>query len=371
MKLIDFKYDEKNGWDYELVNFQRINLLVGDTGTGKTKFLNTIFNLGICVRSERFEFWGHWKIKFEINETKYYMELEIDEKKTIKKEYLAIINNEAKKQVLIDRTPGNFIFNEKELPALSIDSSSIWLLRDEELIKPLYRSFGLILRRNFSTESLIKENDYSILKPKTENDIKNEKSLEKLFYSEFAININLYLLKNYFPELFKGLVKDFKECFPFIEKCEVLDITEINENVNLPGRMPVFCIMEKEETRWIEFSQISSGMQKVLRILTDSYIMPNEVIYLVDEYENSLGINAIDFFPKFLTEKDTLNQIILTSHHPYIINQIPVKNWFIFHRKGHNVAIKFGDELIERFGKSKQQSFIQLINDPFYIEGIE
>ena len=36
----------ENGWDFPEVQFGRINLLVGNTGTGKTRFLNTIFNLG-------------------------------------------------------------------------------------------------------------------------------------------------------------------------------------------------------------------------------------------------------------------------------------------------------------------------------------
>jgi len=91
----------------------------------------------------------------------------------------------------------------------------------------------------------------------------------------------------------------------------------------------------------------------------------------MDEYENSLGINAINFFPSFLADIETDKQFIITSHHPYIINKIPVENWFIFHRKGSEIKIRYGRENVERFGRSKQQRFIQLINDPFYNEGVE
>lgn len=112
-------------------------------------------------------------------------------------------------------------------------------------------------------------------------------------------------------------------------------------------------------------------MQKVLLILTDIFVFPEGGIYLIDEYENSLGINAIDFFPSFILEVEKDIQFIVTSHHPYIINEIPVKNWYVFHRKGTEVVIKHGSELAERFGKSKQKAFIKLINDSFYTEGVE
>ena len=65
------------------------------------------------------------------------------------------------------------------------------------------------------------------------------------------------------------------------------------------------------------------------------------------------------------------NQFFITSHHPYIINNIPIENWLVFHRKGLQVKIKSGTELKEKFGKSKQKYFLQLVNDPFYKEGIE
>jgi predicted ATPase len=113
-------------------------------------------------------------------------------------------------------------------------------------------------------------------------------------------------------------------------------------------------------------------MKKVLLMLTDIKILPSKgCVYLIDEYENSLGINAINFFPTMLIEADSQSQFIITSHHPYIIGNVPVKNWIVFNRKGNTIAVKQGDELEDRYSKSKQQAFIQLINDPFFVENIE
>ena len=143
------------------------------------------------------------------------------------------------------------------------------------------------------------------------------------------------------------------------------------EKIRIPGNVPIFCIKEKNVDDWIRLDELSSGMQKVLLILTDFFSLPKGSIYMIDEYENSLGVGAIDFFPQVLEFEDYDAQIIITSHHPYLIKRIPIDNWFIVHRKGSNLQFSFGEELNQKFGLSTQDKYIQLINDPFYSEGIE
>jgi hypothetical protein len=84
-----------------------------------------------------------------------------------------------------------------------------------------------------------------------------------------------------------------------------------------------------------------------------------------------IAVNAIDFFPQFILDLEKDIQFFITSHHPYIINAILPNNWFIFHRHGMKVSIRYGEELIDRFGKSRQKAFVQLINDPFFAKGVE
>jgi predicted ATPase len=112
-------------------------------------------------------------------------------------------------------------------------------------------------------------------------------------------------------------------------------------------------------------------MQKVLLIIADVINSPADIIYMVDEYENSLGVNAIDFLPPFVGECGGKRQFIVTTHHPLLINAIPISDWFVFHRKGTQIRVTHGNELVEKYGKSKQQRFIQLINDPIYKNGVE
>jgi len=144
----------------------------------------------------------------------------------------------------------------------------------------------------------------------------------------------------------------------------------------LPGipeaiHLPVFCIKEKNISQWISSRDISSGMQKIFLLILDTYLLQDSGILLIDEYENSLGINAINFLPDLINSINTKCQFIITSHHPYIINSIPIESWKVFHRNGMHVHITNGIDLKERYSNSSQEYFVQLINDPLYIGGIE
>ena len=66
MKILEYHCQDLDGqgWDFDRVKFGNINLLVGDTATGKTRLLNTIFNLGRFVTAKEFKN-GRWEIVFE------------------------------------------------------------------------------------------------------------------------------------------------------------------------------------------------------------------------------------------------------------------------------------------------------------------
>jgi len=375
MQLLEYEYTEGNtGFSFSKVNFERINLLVGDTGTGKTKFLNTIFNLGRLAVSKVLDKYGNWTVKFDVNGEVYKWILEIepdeDDQKMIVKDNLYKIDDGNDIEI-IKRDENHFVFEGKELPKLSRNEASISLLKDEPSIKPLFDGFGSIMKRDFYKLFSLSEDKYEILSNNEINGFEKNKSLEKLFHMNHDVNIKLYFLSIYFNEIYNNIILQIKEVFNFITDVKITDIQDKYGGPQFAGKIPMLSIKEKNVEDWLDYAILSAGMRKVITILTDSYILPKGALYLIDEYENSLGINAIDFLPTFLLSEQTQNQFILTSHHPYIINKIPVKNWYIFNRKGSNVSIKFGAELSEKFSKSKQQAFIQLINDPFFNRGID
>lgn len=374
MRILSYEYRDvdETRWQFSKVRFGRINLLVGDTSTGKTRLLNTLFSLGRFAVSEEYKE-GYWDLVFEQDGATYHWLLETKAREadnSVIQDCIWRVEGEEEISI-VERDEDSFTFDDKEMPKLAKDQSSISLLKNEDLIQPLHKGFASIIRRRFSYDALSKAATFHSIPQQLLEEVGKNKDTQKVFTSNMGLSANLFLLSKYFPTYFSSICDYYKSIFSFITEIAVLDLSDFHKNIAVPGRVPVFCIKEKNVDEWITLEGLSSGMQKVLLILTDIYLIPEGGIYLIDEYENSLGINAIEFLPTFLLELEKDVQFFITSHHPYIINQIPVSSWYVFHRKGSKVTIKFGEELVDRFGKSKQKAFIQLINDPFYIEGVE
>lgn len=379
MRIARYQYQdpENRGWNFSEVQFGKINLLVGDSGMGKTRLLNTLFNIAAMIASKQIAP-GIWKLDLEVNGIKYKWRVEThgdEQKRPIVsfEELTKCEGNESK--IIVKRNAETFTYNDKELPKLSRNESCISLLQEEDEIHQIFKGFSSILRRRFFEADLtercrIEGFPFGLL-----DNLSKARNLSDLYPTlhskELNLNSIMYILLKGYREIFTKIAGIYKSVFPFITDIKVMDIQELNQEIKLPGQIPVFCIKEKSIDHWITLNDLSSGMQKVLLILTDLFTMPQGSIYLVDEYENSLGINAINFFPNVLLEEDFDIQFFITSHHPYIINKIPVASWYVLHRTGSSVNIMFGDKLQKRFGASKQQAFIRLLNDSFFTEGKE
>ena len=79
MRILSYKCSGRGAddWVFSPVEFQRVNLLVGDTATGKTRMLNTIFNAGSFVASDQFRS-GLWDMTFLRQGYKYRWEIEAE-----------------------------------------------------------------------------------------------------------------------------------------------------------------------------------------------------------------------------------------------------------------------------------------------------
>ncbi len=109
-------------------------------------------------------------------------------------------------------------------------------------------------------------------------------------------------------------------------------------------------------------------MLKTSNILAQIKLSNNDSVLLIDEFENSLGINCIDIVSDSLLNSNSNMQYIITSHHPYIINKIDMKYWKIVTRKGNVIQTKNISEL--NLPKSKHEAFKQLLNLKEFTEGI-
>ena len=388
MNIISYKYKDpfEHGWEFPEIEFKKINLLVGQSGTGKTKIINTIFNLGRFVCMNEFKR-GHWKIKFEHNSKLYSWEIKSHMQQDLSEEIMyEELTIDGESTPIVKRDSGVFLFKGALMPKLSSKQTSINIFKEESLIKPIFNAFSRITTRRFSTEIDEKVFEIHTIPKDFFKKMEQRPSLEELYYNfALPLNLRLYFLKTFFKDNFDTICREYKAIFPFIKEVNIKLLGDVKiragEKVVIPllksgsnvpcAEAPVFCITEHSSNNDIVLRDLSSGMNKVLLILTDLYSQPEETLYIIDEYENSLGPNTLGFFQEAIDSLDSKQQVILTSHNPYIINNIPVGNWYIFNRKGQTVSVKYGDKLEKEYGNSKQEAFCQLSNDPFYLKSVE
>ena len=165
------------------------------------------------------------------------------------------------------------------------------------------------------------------------------------------------------PYVFEAIKEDFIEVFNQVE-----DIRLITEEKN-NSKIDIILQIKEKGTNWISMNQISLGMFKTLVHIAEMRLLTDGSVILIDEFENSLGINCIDVVTDILTQSDIDLQFIITSHHPYIINRISMDNWKIVTRKSSVVKIRDAKEF--NLGKSKHKAFKQLINLEAFRDGVE
>lgn len=365
-----YRGPEGQPWEFEETSWERINLLVGASGSGKTKFTNTLFNFASSVvKGEPFRN-GFWRIVARTASHEYLWEYDGGGTQSpsqvvrefVKRKDISATNGY---EVIVNRKPDEFLFCGDKLPKLQKDKSSITLLKEEDTIRPLYETFGKVQRRSFHTEGLRDALSIENL-PVTAIKKAKEAGLEELWKQEHTVSAKMFLLKENFQTIYRLAVDVFTSVFTTITECDVRPMKSPPLRLSPEAVIPEFVVKEKNVGEWIPLRELSSGMQKVLLIVTDVLTLPKGSIYIIDEYENSLGINAIDFLPDFLLHYGEDVQFFITTHHPYLINSMPMKTWRVFHRTGCKVAIKPGAEFEKKYGRSKQKAFVQLINDPFY-----
>jgi AAA15 family ATPase/GTPase len=373
MLLLSYEYKDSNkgGWQFSKISLKKINLFVGASGSGKTRFLNSLLNVASFIhKNDNFRS-GIWDILFCINKINYRWQFEGVEKgvnetdKIVVFDRLSIQNEDKSETELYVRTDSSFLFNNQTLPKLPKNSTGIFLLKDEDQIAPVHAGFANILRRSFFGSDLQLACSITNLPNELLINSKNKLGIPANQTWDIPLNVKLYLLQKDNKRVFNSLIEQYKAIFPLIEDVSFADGTKLLSGL-ANGNIPVFSIKERLVDQPIMLHDISSGMQKVLLILADIVTMQPGSIYVIDEYENSLGLNAINFLPGFLADFSDKSQFIITSHHPYLINHMPIANWHMFYRTGSHVVIESGDQLALKYGMSKQDAFIQLINDPAY-----
>ncbi len=375
MKIKRLAYHYKLwGWQLEPVEFTHLNLLVGASSVGKTQIIKAILDLKQIANGEALS-GVVWEIEFSINGTAYRW---LGETETIgivqgfinifkdaeqpTKHRPKILREQLFQDAeqLIERTQTTIKFKGIELPVkLSTFQSVLSLLNEDDHIAPIHHGFNKIIYKMEQVTQLISAEQVPLFRL----DLSDEKyqTLEGIRTSDLTTHLKLALVYENVPDIFAEIKERFIELFPHVEDLK-FEILERGLDV-----VPYLCIREHGMTNWMPSSRISSGMIKSLIFIANLYLCDDGTVILMDEFENSLGVNCITILDDMMLEDRDL-QFIITSHHPYIINNVPMSHWRIVTRKGDVVTVKTAHEL--ELGRSKHEAFMQLIQLAEFTDGI-
>jgi predicted ATPase len=381
MKIQSFKFsNHKENWHIQEVKFEELNLLVGGSGVGKTRILRALNlicdtakgvnrNLDDLEWSINFSHLGQnyrWELRSssiknkemfrylsQFDKTEIVYELE---KTEIVYEKLVQYNDDSETEIFL-LSPSKSKLNNKDLPKLKRTESAIAILLEENLIVPVGEAFGRLIF-NFETAQnytfmvdandrppMVLPKDFSKRFDKTQYSTRNPPVLKAFYLQKFS------------PEIFNKIKEYYIDIFS-----EVKDV-RVGSKRNSDGDARLFFeIQENGLEDWIPQERISSGMFRTLIFLVEVITAPEESVILIDEFENSLGINCMAELTDFILDKSSDVQFILTSHHPYIINNIPWKTWQIVSKYGNEVRVRKASNIPALDTVSSLDKFTQLIN---------
>jgi predicted ATPase len=383
MKISKFQFEDKSlEWRLEELSLNKLTLLVGASGVGKTQILRALMGLKQITEGSSLNGIA-WLIEFEtLSKQKYIWQGEFENKgvsifldenddEEDKKNKSKIIFEKLflEDKLIVDRTSDKILFNGKPTIKLSQQQSILSLLKEEELVKPAHNSLKKVHFTDHSN-SVIAGRGFSFSFLNANKLSKKYNSLRKVQESELETPLKLFFLSKVDKKTFTLIKQRFIDIFPQVEDIKIAPLeTKDKETPNFLKDYPFIQIKEKNVKNWINQNRISSGMFRTLIQLSELYLCAEGTVFLIDEFENSLGINCINEITNDILASRRQLQFILTSHHPYIIDTISFKNWKLVTRnagiiKTHNVD-KFN------IGNSKHSAFMQLLQLEEYQTGQE
>lgn len=368
MKILSLTYrNKKTGWNVKDLSMNALTLLVGASGVGKTQILRAIMDLSNIVRGKSSN--GiEWSVSFKQNGISYQWEGAfttmaegpadlMHRNAPVPVEYERVFRINGKKDVLIERNSEELRLNGKTTVKLEPEKSAISLLREEADIAPIYKGF----RQIYSVKN---QNSGVRISPLhvTEDTIIRDADVVRRLPNLTTVE-QLFLLYKHNLSEFDDVKQRFIDIFPFVE-----DVSFTMARLFDDTSFPMLLIKEKGVEEWISQDCISSGMFSTLSHLTTLTLAYDGDVILVDEFENSLGVNCIEDVAEMVLHPERDLQFVITSHHPYVINNIDYSRWKIVTRRGSDVTVHTADEL--HLGEhSKHDAFMQLIQTEAYKTG--
>jgi hypothetical protein len=291
-----------------------------------------------------------------------------------RRELITVGSGKASRE-LVTRERDEFRFESKSLPRLKDTESAISLLANEGSIAPLHRALDRILVSNATGPFTLTA--YQSYASASEQDEPSPSSADALREDRSrSILQKTFLARQEFPGLFESIRAQYLEIFDNVADLTVDFATELDpveglQPEHLLGVSVTVAIKEQGADDWITARHMSSGMLRTFFHLAELELAPRGTTIVIDEYENSMGVNCLPALTDLFLRRQHELQFVLTSHHPYVIQNIPIDWWRVVTRRGGVVSVRPAREIPELSTGSRQDAFTLLVNSSVYEEGIQ
>ena len=333
------------GWEVKRIEFQNLNLLVGLSGAGKSQIINALWLLrGIAVSGNAMNN-VEWRLEFSIGEKQYdwkgsFGVVSFGDNYKIKSECIESSTG----QKIERRNDGLISFID---PEFGIAQRTTKSTTPEGLLFQIYGSFQFIedivhhfkmmnIRDHTQSQANVSTDFYRLRFQYDGRRVNANLDLTGLQNSNYNIAERLLIAyKRRGSELavYDDIVSEVQTIFPIIDDWAVEEqVSRNNDDWNIAYKIKV-----NGQRNFIPHRNISSGILRTFNIIADIYLSNTETVFLLDEFENSLGHNCLPNLEDLIIEHSIESQFIITSHHPDIINKIPKENWIIIKRENGSI----------------------------------
>ena len=362
LKWIEFE-NLRTGLKIEKIIFNDdITLLVGLSGVGKTQILNAIeYSLKLAInkniRLEPFDV----SLCIEINDDEYVWEYKIEQNLVEDIIETKEINYIFTYEKLVKNGTHTIAFRNREdvqilgyerVPNPKKDESLLVQYSEDEFFKPIILGITKLypIEIDMDVRGAIDRESFNMFKAKIKESMQNSQlpAFEK--YSHLPVPIKLYIVKEFYPDLYTEIFGAVKELFMEVNSIDIVE-DSIRE---------IYMVAIDVYGKKLMQHEISNGMLKTIYYIVELVTMSKNSLVLIDEFENGLGVNCIDILAEILLGERKDLQFVITSHHPKIINQISNAKWKIIERNVSTVT----NSTAEEYGISHSQhdAYFNLIN---------
>lgn len=175
---------------------------------------------------------------------------------------------------------------------------------------------------------------------------------------EGDLAVRLFVLCRARPHEFIDLLRRLRDVFPFVEDLRTV---------------PHPCAAATVEARepsglWVPQSRMSRGVLRTLGYLCEFATAREGTVVVLDDLDG-LGPDCMPAVVEAARSRPDC-QVVVSSHDPWVINNVPMDEWRIVSRRGAEVRVRRAADVPSLAGTSHHDPFLRLLNSDEFSRGV-